>query len=84
MLLLTTVMAFLALVAEFARRGSVSARAAVIVVLGLATFFMLSAVLVVFASFWSRLRRKSGGIKGESPFAEHRPPPRLVHPEEPV
>ena len=84
MLLLTTAAAFLALVAEFARRGNLSARAFVVVVLALATFFMISATLVVFATFCARIRRQSGRIIGESPFAEHRPPPQLVHPEEPA
>ena len=84
MLLLTTAAAVLAMIAEFARRGNIPARAAVVVILALATFFMISAALVVFATFWSRMRRKSGGVRGESPFAEHRPPPQLVHPEEPV
>ena len=84
MLVLTTVAALVAMVAVIARRGSILAQATVIVMLALATFFMLSASLVLLASFCARYRRRSQGIKGESPFAEHRPPPRLVHPEEPV
>ena len=84
MMLLTTGAALLALVAEAARRGQLMARTGVIVLLLLASFFLISGTLFLFAATWARLRGRTGARQGESPFAEHRPPPQLIHPEEPI
>lgn len=84
MLLITMLAAILSLIAEFARRGSVLAQSAVMMALLLFGFFFLSALIVQFVSLWSRVIRREKQGTGESPFAEHRPPPQLIHPEDPA
>jgi hypothetical protein len=91
MLVWTSFAAVLAVVAAAAGRQNIWAQATVFALLVLTIGFALYSLLFIMARITSKLfsrglERVGAGekIKPTSPFAEHRPPPQFVHPEEPV
>ena len=81
---LTVAAALVSLVAESARRGNIFSQTVVMMLLFLGGFFLISAAVFLLTSFWARVLQRGANMQGESPFAEHRPPPQLIHPEDPV
>jgi hypothetical protein len=97
LLLWTTLAAVLAVVASFARQGHVGARAVIMMVMMLAISFLVYATLFVIASVagsglasavgrlsWRRRPHAELNPESQSPFAEHRPPPQMIRPEDPL
>ncbi len=89
----TIAAAFIALAAVFGRRGVILAQTLVFVILVIGLSFFCFAIMFLLAQLmsqgYSSLVRSMGFVKDgqvhpQSPFADHRPPPQLVQPEEPV
>ena len=89
MLVWTVVAAIVAGIARAATLQQIWAQAVIFGLLALVIAFALFALLYTLARATSSLfqrgvKRISGESQGESPFAEHRPPPKFVHAEDPA
>lgn len=88
MMVFTAIFALFALLVSAAMRGNSVAMAVAwmttLAVASLAAFAVLFIMASVVAGGFRHLFRPGRQSADQSPFAEHRPPPRMVRPEEPI